>query len=481
MLSGRFIGQGHFSVRDTVKVMHALCISACLVMTSVVSFPANVDAAEKESKMDPPLSLDEFLKTAKGDESKKSVAGEENDASSQEGVSDASRELEPVISPDGNMTADSGSQLVKEATLITNVRKIGPGGSVILEVSPHDMKISGADANDIVSVKLNDTRYVLPIEGKKKKLSTFWGRARITATKNGKYMRILRENQNFAKMEGIDSSVVGTEVSVKVIKDEGYDMERKKVSKDDLEVAANFRCSKVGDMADGVIYRGHSPVDPKYHSVMCMSAAKMTRSVKIGSMINMNQNIQDVTKEMEETKGGSSPYYMKLLSTGNVSGYELDGTKSNGGSFRKGMKKHLEFMLSHDGPYYIHCRMGKDRTGFMVALLEALAGATYDEIGEDYAKTYRNYFGIKKGSAMDEYNKTDGATAFLGMMDPGVGTKAFKKDKKGVLTREAAETYMYGLGMSYEDVELLRGIVCGNYDEVYDELYGDDDDDDWDE
>ena len=51
-------------------------------------------------------------------------------------------------------------------------------------------------------------------------------------------------------------------------------------------------------------------------------------------------------------------------------------------------------MLSHDGPYLIHCVEGKDRTGFVCMVLECLAGASYQEIIDDYMITYDNYYGI---------------------------------------------------------------------------------------
>lgn len=38
-------------------------------------------------------------------------------------------------------------------------------------------------------------------------------------------------------------------------------------------------------------------------------------------------------------------------------------------------------MMNSQGPVYIHCTEGKERTGFVCVLLEALAGASYDEIG----------------------------------------------------------------------------------------------------
>ena len=58
----------------------------------------------------------------------------------------------------------------------------------------------------------------------------------------------------------------------------------------------------------------------------------------------------------------------------------------------------LRDLIEHKGPYYISCTEGKDRTGFVCLLLEALAGATFDEIETDYMKTYENYYGITKQS-----------------------------------------------------------------------------------
>lgn len=40
----------------------------------------------------------------------------------------------------------------------------------------------------------------------------------------------------------------------------------------------------------------------------------------------------------------------------------------------------LRFMIEHPAPYYLHCNTGKDRTGLLCAIVEALMGASYKEI-----------------------------------------------------------------------------------------------------
>ena len=54
----------------------------------------------------------------------------------------------------------------------------------------------------------------------------------------------------------------------------------------------------------------------------------------------------------------------------------------------------LKELPSHPAPYLVHCMEGKDRTGYVCALLEGLCGASYEEIVADYLVTYSNYYNI---------------------------------------------------------------------------------------
>ena len=69
------------------------------------------------------------------------------------------------------------------------------------------------------------------------------------------------------------------------------------------------------------------------------------------------------------------------------------------------MKSLFLSMIQHDGKYYIHCLEGKDRTGFVCIVIEALCGATYEELADDYFVTYHNYYGVEKGSKKYEVIK----------------------------------------------------------------------------
>ena len=54
----------------------------------------------------------------------------------------------------------------------------------------------------------------------------------------------------------------------------------------------------------------------------------------------------------------------------------------------------MKQLPSHPAPYIVHCMEGKDRTGYVCALLEGLCGATYEEMVNDYLITYVNYYKV---------------------------------------------------------------------------------------
>jgi len=45
-------------------------------------------------------------------------------------------------------------------------------------------------------------------------------------------------------------------------------------------------------------------------------------------------------------------------------------------------------MSEKEGPYMIQCSLGRDRTGVISAVIEAVCGATYQEIIDDYMTSY---------------------------------------------------------------------------------------------
>jgi hypothetical protein len=65
--------------------------------------------------------------------------------------------------------------------------------------------------------------------------------------------------------------------------------------------------------------------------------------------------------------------------------------------------KVLRFMADNPGVYCIHCKEGKDRTGFIIAVLELFMGASLDEVIGDYMVSYENFYGVEKGTEKYSY------------------------------------------------------------------------------
>ena len=116
-------------------------------------------------------------------------------------------------------------------------------------------------------------------------------------------------------------------------------------------------------------------------------------------------------------------------------------------------------MIEHEGPYLVHCIYGMDRTGFTIAVLEALMGATSEDIQADYAKTFSNYF-----------NVVDSKQVTLNEQQVGFFKSVVTKNLRSVYHAEgvnipdienadwapATETYLEKLGMTQEEISALK-------------------------
>ena len=87
------------------------------------------------------------------------------------------------------------------------------------------------------------------------------------------------------------------------------------------------------------------------------------------------------------------PYSRTLWKSGNVilCPLKADPTADD---YNNRLITALKELPSNPAPYVVHCMEGKDRTGYVCALLEGLCGATYDEIVADYLLTYDNYYEV---------------------------------------------------------------------------------------
>lgn len=146
---------------------------------------------------------------------------------------------------------------------------------------------------------------------------------------------------------------------------------------------ANFRQITTTGMGDH-LYRGSSPINPEIGRNAYADAALKEAGVTV------IMNLADSEETAKGYEGFDQTYY-----SGQKVVYLNLGVDFTADDFKAGLADGLRFFAENEGVYYVHCTEGKDRAGFVSALLECLMGATYDEVVKDYMVTYKNYYGVQ--------------------------------------------------------------------------------------
>ena len=215
-----------------------------------------------------------------------------------------------------------------------------------------------------------------------------------------------------------------------------------------IEEFANFRMVRTTGMGEGVLYRSSSPIDPSiYRNAIADSLAALAG-------VKTFLNLADDKRYAEEYNGFAESYY----ATQNVVYLTVDPTFANT-LFKEGLVKGLRYMIEHDGPYLVHCTYGMDRTGFTIAVLEALMGATAGEIKADYATTHKNFYNVVDGKHVDLTTKQ---VELLQAIIVRLMQNSFKtagvdiSDFENADLASATEKYLLALGMEKSEIEALK-------------------------
>ncbi|MCL2070223.1 MAG: tyrosine-protein phosphatase [Treponema sp.] len=149
------------------------------------------------------------------------------------------------------------------------------------------------------------------------------------------------------------------------------------------EQITNFREVKTGKIAAGVLYRSSNPLKGRDDIGI---KGELSQKAGVGCIINL-----DDASENLEFLSQDIPWYYKLVKEKNVIGLNMN-LHIPSAYFNKKLKDGIQFMINREGPYLIHCFAGVDRAGFVVALLEALMGATIKEICDDYLLSFQSEY-----------------------------------------------------------------------------------------
>lgn len=213
-------------------------------------------------------------------------------------------------------------------------------------------------------------------------------------------------NGNFSKTHGFGE---GDSVTISMKEKAGYLTQYeirnivKSENRDDYAsdtIFANVRTIQLGSIGFHKLYRSCNPI---LNDARGPYAAELLSNMGIKTIINLADKQEDLAAMSAAAL--NAQWYSQIVETGDAIGLNM-GISFFDDEFVSLLKQALLFMVAHEGPYLFHCNEGRDRAGYFAALLEALMGASVNEIYADYMASFDNYFGIKEGTAKyDAYRK----------------------------------------------------------------------------
>ena len=217
---------------------------------------------------------------------------------------------------------------------------------------------------------------------------------------------------------------------------------------------ANYRNIKMGNIKDNILYRSASPCNNEHNR------ASYVDTLMAEDKIEFIMNLADTKAKIDsyiEKSDFNSPYFLSLyqnekffLSFANDESIMPLALNMNYMSedFAKKIGVGLTAMANSEGPYLVHCLEGKDRTGFVCIVLEALMSSSYQDIVDDYMLTYDNYYGIDINDSRYEIIKKRNVDSMLNFISDG-------NDYKNTDLSNYAKNYLKFGGMTEENINKL--------------------------
>ena len=306
-----------------------------------------------------------------------------------------------------NTTNTDNPSVAEPAQITTTVYEIAKHGNLVLYMYGSDLYEKGFEHGDVLEIAIGENKWDVPLctsysdvdNGEAVLRATGDSDGVVLALNMGDFATTARIAQKTAieeepgyRWDYLTESPV--QITITLREKGGYreqwlirqlvrTNERADYSHLSDEAFANFRSINTTGMGENKLYRSSSPINPDLGR--STYADKAAEAAGIMTVVNLADNSNTY-------EGAESSYY----STCRVVYVNL-GMDFLSESTLSGLAEGMRFIINNNGPYLIHCNEGKDRAGFVSALLECLTGATLDEIIDDYMVTYYNYYGVEDG------------------------------------------------------------------------------------
>ena len=339
---------------------------------------------------------------------------------------------------------------MRASAKVTGIEKYG---HAVLDLTTADLVAVGYRLGDVVCVRLKTGEYTMPF------YDGYYSNPKsplLRGTSSEDYIALCINYGDFSAQHGV---TVGDTAEITMVEKAGmlaiqelYSLQYSKHREDYSDDASfsNFRAVTAGRMGEGKLYRGSSPINNENNRADY--AGDFIESARVATVLNLADSAEDVVGYMEKGDSDCS-YYRSLYESGKVMAVDLTGNFYSE-EFSSSLAKGLSFLARNQAPYYIHCTEGKDRTGFTAMLLEALMGATTDEMIDDYMLSFYNYYGIDKETEPERYEAVLNIN-LLEMLYHITGVHTYEELEKADL-EAAATNYLLAAGMSERDILALK-------------------------
>ena len=333
----------------------------------------------------------------------------------------------------------------------TTVTSVSNSGNVTLGLDGYELVDVGYELGDCLKVTIGEETLTLPFVSTHNQLIFMdAGIVPKSSVRGEAFLVLMIEGGNFAAEHPAFQE--GTEVTIDMGIEDGYKEEMNARTLptysdtmedfDTIEEFANFRAVATTGIRENTLYRTASPVDPKRNRNTYADA--LLRSAGVTTVINL----ADSPDTVAAFEGYDQSYY---ATTDHI---ELS-MKPNYGSddFNQKVAESLRFMIDHPGIYAVHCLEGKDRTGFVIAALECLMGASYEEVVSDYMISFWNYY---KVTPEESRYALIAEGALIAQLKYAFGVT----DLQNTNLSEAAAAYLKRTGLTSTEISKLKGCLA---------------------
>ena len=371
----------------------------------------------------------------------------------------------------------AAAEAAESAVFTGGVTEIQKYGNIILDIPSADLTEAGYEYGDMVTVTVNGTDHRMPLCTNYSDVDVGSLVLRDTegvliaainmgdfATTNSLATKVTKEDGAYEWQFEEGKGLADITVSIAMAEKGGYHdqylihqlqrtNERSDYGSD--QIFANFRNIAAGELGENALFRSSSPVNNE------LGRAAYADSFAKAGGIQAVMNLADANEDIEgyfEEEDFASPYYQSLYQDGKVKALNL-GVDFTAESFQTGLAEGLRFFAANEGPYLVHCTEGKDRAGFVSALLACFMGGSYDQVVADYMTTYANYYHLEEGSEQYEAVKSSNIVSILELITAS--------EKGADLTKvdlaQAAAGYLSAIGLTDEEAAALRENLSKDY------------------